>query len=112
MNLTDEQLDRYARHIVLRDVGGRGQKKLLGAKVLIVGAGGLGSPMLLYLAAAGIGTLGVIDDDAVDLSNLQRQIVHETNDINQAKVISAQTSIERLNPDINVIPHQTRLNAD
>ncbi|MEH6528004.1 MAG: molybdopterin-synthase adenylyltransferase MoeB [Sneathiella sp.] len=112
MNLTDEQLDRYARHIVLRDVGGRGQKKLLGAKVLIVGAGGLGSPMLLYLAAAGIGTLGVIDDDAVDLSNLQRQIAHETTDINQAKVISAQASIERLNPDINVIPYQTRLNAD
>lgn len=112
MNLTDEQLDRYARHIVLRDVGGRGQKKLLGTKVLIVGAGGLGSPMLLYLAAAGVGTLGIIDDDAVDLSNLQRQIAHETADIDRAKVKSAQASIERLNPDIKVIPYQTRLNSD
>jgi molybdopterin-synthase adenylyltransferase len=112
MNLTDEQLDRYARHIVLRDVGGRGQKKLLGTKVLIVGAGGLGSPMLLYLAAAGVGTLGIIDDDTVDLSNLQRQIAHETADIDLAKVKSAQASIERLNPDINVIPYQTRLNKD
>jgi molybdopterin-synthase adenylyltransferase len=112
MNLTDQQLDRYARHIVLRDVGGRGQKKLLNAKVLIVGAGGLGSPMLLYLAAAGVGTIGIIDDDRVDLSNLQRQIAHETADINQAKVKSAQTSIERLNPDIKVIPYQARLNIE
>ncbi|USG61346.1 molybdopterin-synthase adenylyltransferase MoeB [Sneathiella marina] len=112
MNLTDEQLDRYARHIVLRDVGGRGQKKLLGTKVLVVGAGGLGSPMLLYLAAAGVGTLGIIDDDNVDLSNLQRQIAHETADIDRAKVKSAQASIERLNPDIKVVPYQTRLNSD
>lgn len=112
MNLTDEQLDRYARHIVLRDVGGRGQKKLLGAKVLVVGAGGLGSPLLLYLAAAGVGTLGIVDDDVVDLSNLQRQIAHKTADIDRAKVESAQASIERINSDIKVIPYQTRLNGD
>lgn len=112
MNLTDEQLERYARHIVLRDVGGGGQKRLLGSKVLIVGAGGLGSPMLLYLAAAGVGTIGVIDDDTVEMSNLQRQIVHETADVNRAKVASAQSSIERLNPDIEVIPYEIRLSAE
>jgi molybdopterin-synthase adenylyltransferase len=112
MKLTDEQLDRYARHIVLRDVGGGGQKKLLASKVLIVGAGGLGSPMLLYLAAAGVGTIGIIDDDTVEISNLQRQIAHGSADINRAKVASARSSIERINPGIKVIPHEVRLYAD
>ncbi|MEH6402871.1 MAG: molybdopterin-synthase adenylyltransferase MoeB [Sneathiella sp.] len=112
MNLTDDQMDRYARHIVLREVGGIGQKKLLQSKVLVVGAGGLGSPLILYLAAAGVGTIGVIDDDHVDLSNLQRQIAHGTDDIGRAKVISAQESVAKINPDVKVIPHAERLTKD
>jgi len=111
MNLTDDQLDRYARHIVLREVGGQGQKKLLQSKVLIVGAGGLGSPLLLYLAAAGVGTIGVIDDDKVDLSNLQRQIAHGTADIGHAKVTSAAEAIAAINPDVEIIQHEMRLTA-
>lgn len=111
MNLNDEQLDRYARHIVLREVGGAGQKRLLSSKILLVGAGGLGSPLALYLAAAGVGTIGIIDDDRVDLSNLQRQIVHETADIGRLKVTSAAESVSRLNPDIKVIEHAERLSA-
>ncbi|MEX1036036.1 MAG: molybdopterin-synthase adenylyltransferase MoeB [Sneathiella sp.] len=110
--LSDDQLDRYARHIILREVGGAGQQKLLRAKVLIVGAGGLGSPLALYLAAAGVGTIGVIDDDAVDLSNLQRQIAHGTADIGMAKVESAAEAVMRINPDVTVIPHKARLNAE
>jgi len=112
MNLTDDQMDRYARHIVLREVGGIGQKKLLQSKVLVVGAGGLGSPLILYLAAAGVGTIGIIDDDHVDLSNLQRQIAHGTRDIGRAKVISAQESVAQINPDVNVITHAERLTKD
>lgn len=109
MALSDDQLDRYARHIILREIGGAGQQKLLRSKVLIVGAGGLGSPMLLYLAAAGVGTIGIIDDDVVDLSNLQRQIAHGTADIGAAKVKSAAEAARAINPDVNVIEYRTRL---
>ncbi|GLQ04885.1 molybdopterin-synthase adenylyltransferase MoeB [Sneathiella chinensis] len=112
MNLTDDQLDRYARHIVLREVGGIGQKKLLQSKVLVVGAGGLGSPLVLYLAAAGVGTIGVVDDDVVDLSNLQRQIAHGTRDIDRLKVDSARDAVARINPDVTVVPYAERLTAD
>ncbi|MCG8492548.1 MAG: molybdopterin-synthase adenylyltransferase MoeB [Sneathiellales bacterium] len=111
MNLTDDQLDRYARHIILREVGGIGQKKLLQSKVLIIGAGGLGSPLVLYLAAAGVGTIGIIDDDRVDLSNLQRQIAHGTEDIGVLKVESAEQSVARINPDVKIIPHAERLTS-
>ena len=109
MDFTDEQVERYARHILLPQIGGSGQQKLLKAKVLVVGAGGLGSPLLLYLAAAGVGTIGIIDDDVVDLSNLQRQIVHKTNSIGTAKVKSAASTIADINPDINVIQHDGRI---
>ena len=110
--LSDDELERYARHIVLREVGGPGQATLRRARVLVVGAGGLGAPVLLYLAAAGIGTLGVVDDDAVSLSNLQRQVVHATPDIGTAKVESAAATIRRLNPNVTVIAHNVRLAAD
>ncbi len=89
MDFTEDQIQRYARHIVLPEVGGIGQEKLLNARVLVIGAGGLGAPLLMYLAAAGVGTLGVVDDDSVDLSNLQRQVIHGTGDIGMAKVESA-----------------------
>lgn len=112
MDFTDEQLERYARHIILRDVGGAGQMALMQARVLVVGAGGLGSPLLSYLAAAGVGTIGIVDDDQVDLSNLQRQIIHATNDIGAAKSASAAESIAALNPDVKVIEHTVRLNAE
>jgi adenylyltransferase/sulfurtransferase len=112
MSLTDAQIDRYARHLILAEVGGAGQVKLLGAKVLVVGAGGLGAPSLLYLAAAGIGTLGVADFDAVDLSNLQRQIIHTTERIGMAKTTSAKAAIEAINPDTVVIEHSEKLTAD
>ncbi|TNE37959.1 MAG: molybdopterin-synthase adenylyltransferase MoeB [Alphaproteobacteria bacterium] len=112
MSLSDDQLDRYARHIVLREIGGAGQQKLLAAKVLVVGAGGLGSPLLLYLAAAGVGTLGVIDDDAIDLSNLQRQVLHGTGDVGRPKVESASARLKEINPDITVIEHKARLTAE
>lgn len=112
MDFTDEQLERYARHIILKDVGGAGQLALMRAKVLVVGAGGLGSPLLSYLAAAGIGTIGIIDDDEVDLSNLQRQIIHATSDIHKAKSESAAASIAALNPDVKVVQHNMRLDAD
>ncbi len=112
MDLTDAQLERYARHIVLHDIGGAGQKKLLAAKVLVIGAGGLGAPCLQYLAAAGVGTLGIVDDDVVDLSNLQRQIIHTTKDIGRAKVTSAQSAIAALNPDVQVVTHNVRLSAE
>ena len=111
MDFTEDQIQRYARHFVLPEVGGTGQKKLLNARVLIIGAGGLGSPLLMYLAAAGIGTLGVIDDDVVDLSNLQRQIIHGTGNIGIAKVESAGRSVADINPDISFVPHQVRLTA-
>jgi adenylyltransferase/sulfurtransferase len=109
--ITDAQLLRYARHIVLEEIGEEGQARLLASRVLVVGAGGLGSPMLLYLAAAGIGTLGIVDDDTVDLTNLQRQIVHTTPRIGEAKVSSARAAIEALNPDIRVEPHALRLDT-
>ena len=109
MELSDAQFERYARHLVLDEVGEEGQRKLLNARVLVVGAGGLGSPLLLYLAAAGVGTLGVIDDDAVDLSNLQRQIVHPTESIGMAKVESARRTLSHLNPEVKVETHRARL---
>lgn len=112
MSLSDDQLDRYARHIVLREVGGMGQQKLLNSKVLVVGAGGLGSPMVLYLAAAGVGTIGVVDDDHVDLSNLQRQIAHGVTDIGTQKVLSIQNAVAAINPDIQIVPHAERLTAE
>jgi molybdopterin/thiamine biosynthesis adenylyltransferase len=111
MKLSDEELERYARHIVLQDVGGPGQAKLKAARVLVIGAGGLGAPVLLYLAAAGIGTLGVIDDDDVSLSNLQRQIIHASSRIGRPKAQSAQQTLNDLNPHVNVVAHKTRLTA-
>ena len=112
MMLSDDELVRYARHIVLRDVGGPGQQKLKAAKVLVVGAGGLGTPVLLYLAAAGVGLLGIVDDDTVSLSNLQRQIIHGSADVGRAKTASAADAIARLNPHVRVTAHQARLTAD
>jgi adenylyltransferase/sulfurtransferase len=111
-DFTEEQLYRYARHIVMPEVGGEGQVKLLNAKVLVVGAGGLGAPLLMYLAAAGVGTLGVVDNDEVDLSNLQRQVIHTTERIGVAKTESAEQAIKALNPDVKVIRHQERFEAD
>ena len=108
-DFTEAQLQRYARHIVLPEVGGTGQVRLLNARVLVVGAGGLGAPLLMYLAAAGVGTLGVIDDDEVELSNLQRQVVHTTERIGTAKTTSAWMTVRALNPDVAVIRHQERL---
>jgi len=102
MAFTNEQLERYSRHIILKEVGVKGQKKLLNSKVLIIGAGGLGAPAALYLAAAGVGTIGIVDADAVDLSNLQRQIIHSTKDIGKAKVESAKETIEDINTDVKV----------
>src|SRR5918998_519298 len=99
-NFSEEQIKRYSRHIILPEVGGLGQTKLLEAKVLLVGAGGLGSPAALYLAAAGVGTLGIIDADGVDLSNLQRQILHTTADVGRPKTDSARESLQALNPDV------------
>lgn len=111
MDFTDAQVSRYARHILLDEIGGAGQARLLAARVLVVGAGGLGSPMLLYLAAAGVGTIGVIDDDIVDLSNLQRQIAHTTDRLGMPKVDSARAALAAINPDVRVIPHRVRLTA-
>jgi molybdopterin-synthase adenylyltransferase len=109
--LDAEELERYARHIVLREVGGPGQAALKRARVLVVGAGGLGAPVLLYLAAAGVGTLGVVDDDKVSLSNLQRQVIHGTPEVGVPKVASAAATIHRLNPHVAVELHETRLVA-
>lgn len=103
--LNDEQIIRYSRHILLPEMGGKGQKKLLNAKVLLIGAGGLGSPAALYLAAAGVGTLGIMDADTVDLSNLQRQVLHTTADIGRLKVESAKETINQINPDVNVVTY-------
>lgn len=111
MSFTDQQVRRYARHILLDPIGGVGQEKLLASRVLIIGAGGLGSPLLLYLAAAGVGTIGIVDDDVVDLSNLQRQIAHTTERIGTAKVDSAATAVAAINPDVQVIGHRTRIDA-
>lgn len=111
MDLSDKQVERYARHILLPEVGGDGQSKLLKSSVLVIGAGGLGSPVVMYLAAAGVGTIGVVDDDFVDLSNLQRQILHTTNRLNVAKVDSAKEAVGELNPDVALIPHAERINV-
>lgn len=112
MDFTEEQIHRYARHIILPEVGGIGQEALLKASVLVIGAGGLGSPVMLYLAAAGIGTIGVIDDDVVELSNLQRQIVHGTSRVGMAKVESAARTLAEINPDVRVVPIKARLTKD
>jgi molybdopterin/thiamine biosynthesis adenylyltransferase len=107
--LSPDELARYARHIVLGEVGGPGQQKFKAARVLVIGAGGLGSPVALYLAAAGIGTLGIVDDDIVSLSNLQRQIIHTTERIGASKVESARETLHAINPHVNVVTHQLRL---
>jgi len=104
MNLTEDQQKRYNRHIIMKEFGIDGQEKIANARVLVIGSGGLGSPTILYLAAAGIGRIGIVDGDTVDLSNLQRQIVHSTPALNQSKVESAKKRIEELNPDVEVIP--------
>jgi len=109
--LTSEEIERYKRHLVLREVGGQGQQKLKAARVLVVGAGGLGSPLLMYLAAAGVGTLGIIDDDRVSLDNLQRQIVHDTPHVGAVKVASAAEAIARLNPHVRVETYEERIDA-
>ena len=111
MGLTNEQLERYSRHILLKDVGVKGQKKICAGRVLIIGAGGLGSPAALYLAAAGVGTIGIADADTVDLSNLQRQIIHGTDDIGKPKVESARETIQALNPDVEVITYPEYLSS-
>jgi molybdopterin/thiamine biosynthesis adenylyltransferase len=110
--LSADELQRYARHIVLGEVGGAGQQKFKAARVLVVGAGGLGAPVALYLAAAGIGTLGIVDDDVVSLSNLQRQIIHSTERIGAPKVESAKEMLAAINPHVTVVPHQVRLTAE
>lgn len=109
IKLSNEEIERYARHIIIPEIGGAGQQKLKNARVLVVGAGGLGSPVLTYLAAAGVGTLGIVDDDIVALSNLQRQVIHKTNTINQSKTDSAQAFIKAINPHIMVEKHNIRL---
>src|ERR1700689_503465 len=109
--MSAEQRDRYSRHLLLDEVGIEGRQKLLDAKGLLLGAGGLGSPTALYLAAAGVGTLGIVDDDVVDLSNLQRQVIHSTQRVGIPKVDSAEEAIHALNPDVNVVKYQTRLDA-
>lgn len=109
MMLTEEEIERYRRHLVLREIGGEGQQRLKSARVLVVGAGGLGSPLTLYLAAAGIGQIGIIDDDRVSLDNLQRQIVHDTKAVGRSKTKSAAATIERLNPHVETKLYTTRL---
>lgn len=112
MTFSSEQMERYSRHILLKEAGVKGQKQLLNAKVLIIGAGGLGSPAAMYLAAAGVGTIGIADGDDVDLSNLQRQILHTTADAGKAKVLSAQNTMEAINPDVTVNTYQTTVNSE
>jgi adenylyltransferase/sulfurtransferase len=112
VDLTDQQIERYARHIILQDVGGVGQTKLLQSKVLVVGAGGLGSPLSMYLAAAGVGRIGLVDDDHVSLSNLQRQIAHTSEAVGNAKVESAAQTLRALNPDVRLDCHPNRANSD
>ena len=112
MTLTPDEIARYKRHLVLKDVGGQGQQKLKAARVLVVGAGGLGSPVIMYLAAAGVGTIGIIDQDTVSLSNLQRQVVHDTPHVGALKVESARDAVQRLNPHVHIEMHPHRLDAD
>lgn len=111
MNFTKEQMERYSRHIILREVGVKGQNRLLESKVLLVGAGGLGAPAAMYLAAAGVGTIGLVDNDAVDLSNLQRQIIHGTQDVGKAKVQSGKETIAAINPDVEVVAYREWVGA-
>ncbi|WP_164173608.1 molybdopterin-synthase adenylyltransferase MoeB [Ruminococcus flavefaciens] len=111
MALTDQQLERYSRHITLKEIGVKGQKKLLAANVLIIGAGGLGAPAAMYLAAAGVGTIGIADCDNVELSNLQRQIIHTTDDVGKSKVQSAAETLKALNPDVEVITYHEYVNS-
>ena len=111
MVLSDDQILRYSRQIILSEIGGTGQSRLLESRVLVIGAGGLGSPALLYLAAAGIGTIGIIDADSVDLTNLQRQIAHFTSDVNKPKVLSAKEKIEAMNPDVRVVTYHIRADS-
>lgn len=111
VRLTAPQIERYARHIILPEVGGIGQTKLINSKVLVVGAGGLGSPAVMYLAAAGVGEIGLVDDDIVDVSNLQRQILHTTARLGMAKVDSAKHTVKELNPEIEIVPYSERLNV-
>lgn len=110
--LDAQELERYARHIVLPEIGGPGQQKLKRARILVVGAGGIGSPVVLYLAAAGIGTIGIADDDIVSLSNLQRQVLHRTVDVGRSKLDSAAEAVATLNPHVSVVAHRLRLDAD
>ena len=112
MDFSEDQIHRYARHILLPEIGGEGQARLLQSKVLVVGAGGLGSPLILYLAAAGVGTIGVIDDDRVDLSNLQRQVLHATGRIGMGKAESARLAAAAVNPEVRVVAHPERITAD
>lgn len=112
MAFSNEQLERYSRHIILSEIGVKGQKRLMDAKVLIIGAGGLGAPCALYLAAAGVGTIGIADADAVDLSNLQRQVIHTTSDVGKAKVLSAKETMESINPDVTVKTYHTFVTSD
>ncbi|GHU88439.1 adenylyltransferase [Spirochaetia bacterium] len=111
MAFTDEQLERYSRHIILKEVGVKGQKKIMGGKVLIVGAGGLGAPAAMYLAAAGVGTIGIADADVVDLSNLQRQIIHSTADVGKPKVQSAKETMNAMNLDVEVVTYHEWINS-
>lgn len=111
MAFTDDQLERYSRHLILKEIGVCGQKKLLAARVLVIGAGGLGSPAAMYLAAAGVGTIGIVDDDVVDLSNLQRQIIHGTGNVGMPKVESAAETVTSINPDVTVKPYHIRVSA-
>ena len=111
MAFSDEEIERYARHLVLAEVGGPGQQKLQAARVLVVGAGGLGAPVIQYLAAAGVGTIGIVDDDAVSLSNLQRQVIHDTAAVGRPKVESARDIVARINPHVAVETHALRLTA-
>ncbi len=111
MSFTNEQMERYSRHIILKEVGAKGQKKLLNSKVLIIGTGGLGAPAAMFLAAAGVGTIGLVDFDAVELSNLQRQIIHLTKDVGKPKVISGKETINEMNPDVQVITYQEWVSA-
>lgn len=112
MDFSEEQIKRYSRHIILPEVGGRGQKKLLKSKVFLVGAGGLGCPAAYYLAAAGVGKLGIVDNDDVDHSNLQRQILHSSKDVGYPKALSAKATLEALNPDVEVVPYMQRLTSE
>lgn len=111
MAMTDEQIERYSRHIILKEVGAKGQRKLLNAKVLIIGAGGLGAPAAMYLAAAGVGHIGIVDADEVDLSNLQRQVIHTTQDLGKAKVKSAKETMVAINPDVEVTTYRMFVDA-